>query len=43
MHIAAVLETHERLLPGLEALYEALDKKAQEFKDIIKIGVTSFN
>ena len=40
MHIAAVLETHERLLPGLEALAEALEKKAEEFKDIIKIGRT---
>lgn len=39
MHIAAVLETHERLLPGLEALHKALDEKAVEFKDIIKIGV----
>ena len=39
MHISAVLETYERLLPGLEALHKAIDDKAKEFKDIIKIGV----
>ena len=40
MHIAAVLETYERLLPGLQALYESLDAKAKEFDKIIKIGRT---
>jgi len=40
MHIAAVGEVHERLLPGLEMLAEALEQKVEEFKDIIKIGRT---
>ena len=40
MHIAAVLETNQRLIPKLKALTESLRKKSQEFKDIIKIGRT---
>jgi len=40
MHIAAVLQITQHLIPSLQTLYEALDKKAQEFKDIIKIGRT---
>jgi fumarate hydratase class II len=40
MHIATVLQTHEVLLPGLETLLVALEKKSAEFKDIIKIGRT---
>ena len=40
MHIAAVLELHERLYPGLDRLIEAFEKKEKEFKDIIKIGRT---
>lgn len=40
MHVAAVLETHRVLLPGLRALHEALEKKSQEFSNIIKIGRT---
>jgi fumarate hydratase class II len=40
MHIAAVMETNQRLLPKLKGLIEALEKKANEFKDIIKIGRT---
>ena len=40
MHIAAVQEIHERLLPGLTLLYEALGQKVEEFQDIIKIGRT---
>jgi len=40
MHIAAVKEIYSRLLPGLEHLEQALHGKAQEFKDIIKIGRT---
>ena len=40
MHIAAVIETYEKLLPGLEALLKALEAKQNEFKDIIKIGRT---
>ena len=40
MHIAAVLELHNVTLPGLKKLHKALHAKAEEFKDIIKIGRT---
>mmetsp|Transcript_22100 Transcript_22100/g.15775 ORF Transcript_22100/g.15775 Transcript_22100/m.15775 type:complete len:160 (-) Transcript_22100:901-1380(-) len=40
MHIAAVLETNQRLLPKLKSLTEALKAKQNEFEDIIKIGRT---
>ena len=40
MHVAAVLETHRVLLPGLRALHAELDKKSKEFAHIIKIGRT---
>lgn len=40
MHIAAILEVHERLIPKLEGLIEAISKKQMEFNDIIKIGRT---
>lgn len=40
MHIAAVLQVHKVLLPGLETLHASLEKKAKEFEKIIKIGRT---
>jgi fumarate hydratase class II len=40
MHIAAVIEVNERLIPNLKKLTEGLRKKSEEFKDIIKIGRT---
>ncbi len=40
MHIAIATSTHEILLPGLEKLHKALAAKADDFKDIIKIGRT---
>lgn len=40
MHVAAVLEIHNRLLPSLRILHDALDAKAVEFAQIIKIGRT---
>lgn len=40
MHIAAVVEIHRRLIPMLSRLAETFEKKAEEFKDIIKIGRT---
>jgi fumarate hydratase, class II len=40
MHIAAALETSRRLLPALGELRSALDRKAREFADIVKIGRT---
>jgi fumarate hydratase class II len=40
MHIAAVEQLHHELIPALEHLHSALQNKALEFKDIIKIGRT---
>ena len=40
MHIAAATTARDVLLPGLTVLAEALEAKAEEFKDIIKIGRT---
>merc|ERR1719232_286043 len=40
MHIATAVEIHTVLIPGLKKLHDALDAKAQEFADIIKIGRT---
>jgi len=40
MHIAAVEEIHRRLIPMVTKLRDALAKKSEEFKDIIKIGRT---
>ena len=40
MHIAVAEQVHHRLLPMVEKLQKALEKKSQEFKDIVKIGRT---
>ena len=40
MHVAVATMAHERLLPALGGLHEALDSKAREFRSIIKIGRT---
>ena len=40
MHIAAAEEIVHMLLPSLQQLHNALNNKAQSFKDIIKIGRT---
>src|SRR6266436_264884 len=40
MHIAAATETARRLLPAIKKLRDALDTKAKEFADIVKIGRT---
>jgi fumarate hydratase, class II len=40
MHIAAVREINARLLPALRQLHDALDTKAREFAQVIKIGRT---
>jgi fumarate hydratase class II len=40
MHIAAAAETARCLLPALKKLRDALDVKAKEFADIVKIGRT---
>jgi len=40
MHIAAVIEVKERLIPALKHLHAALAKKAKDFAKIIKMGRT---
>ena len=40
LHIMTVLEVTGRLLPAVKTLREALNRKAEEFKDLIKIGRT---
>jgi fumarate hydratase class II len=40
IHIAALEGVHRNLIPALETLQVALEKKAQEFDGIIKIGRT---
>jgi fumarate hydratase class II len=40
MHVAAAREIHGRLLPALRHLLAALDAKAAEFRDHVKIGRT---
>jgi len=40
MHIAAARTVVEQLLPAVRELREALAKKAEEFRDIVKIGRT---
>lgn len=40
MHIAAAVEALDNLLPALRKLHGALDAKAKEFADIVKIGRT---
>jgi fumarate hydratase class II len=40
MHVSAALELHARLLPSVRDLRDALDAKAREFADVVKIGRT---
>ncbi|XP_017300771.2 fumarate hydratase, mitochondrial-like [Diaphorina citri] len=40
MHIAVAVEINQKLIPSLEALHYAMDKKRKEFNHIIKIGRT---
>ena len=40
MHIAIATELHNSLIPALETLRDGLERKAEEFSDIIKIGRT---
>lgn len=40
MHIAAVFEIHDTLLPAVERMRLTLEKKSREFSQIIKIGRT---
>ncbi|WP_096434956.1 class II fumarate hydratase [Alteribacter populi] len=40
MHIAAVVDVYERLLPALRHLKDAIEEKVIAFQDVIKIGRT---
>jgi fumarate hydratase class II len=40
MHIAAVQAVHEHLLPSARALQEAIAAKADQWRDVVKIGRT---
>ncbi|GAA0311185.1 class II fumarate hydratase [Rhodovulum strictum] len=40
MHIAAAMTARDVLLPGLRKLLDGLERKSDEFRDIIKIGRT---
>ena len=40
MHVAAAIELMRRLIPSVRRLRDALDAKAREFDDIVKIGRT---
>jgi fumarate hydratase class II len=40
MHIAAYVQTVEKLIPSVEMLINEIDKKAKDFQDIVKIGRT---
>ncbi|MDX1933294.1 MAG: class II fumarate hydratase [Capsulimonadales bacterium] len=40
MHIAVVLECHERLFPKIDALIETMREKARQWVDVVKIGRT---
>lgn len=40
IHVALAVSNHQKLVPALDKLITALDKKAREFADIVKIGRT---
>ncbi len=40
MYIAAAVETTRRLIPSVKALHDAIDAKAKQWDDIVKIGRT---
>ena len=40
MHVAAAEDVSQRLIPALQTLHQALDAKAEAWKDIIKVGRT---
>src|SRR3982751_6288303 len=40
VHLAAVAETQDRLLPALERLAGSLERRAEEFADLVKAGRT---
>jgi fumarate hydratase class II len=40
MHIASVIELEKHLLPQTEALVKAIERKSDDWKDVVKIGRT---
>ena len=40
LHLAACLQLRDTLIPALETLQKSLEKKAEEFHDVLKIGRT---
>jgi fumarate hydratase class II len=42
MHIAAYKQVYDITLPGMEKLRNTLNKKSEEYKEIVKIGRTHF-
>lgn len=40
MHIAAVKEVHEHLLPAVQALQRSIEAKAERWRNVVKIGRT---
>ena len=40
MHIAAAVNVKQRLIPAVQQLHDAIHTKAEEWKDIVKIGRT---
>jgi fumarate hydratase class II len=40
MHIAGIKAVHERLLPNVRALWRAIEAKADQWRDVVKIGRT---
>jgi fumarate hydratase class II len=40
MYVAAAVAVHDRLIPAIREVHEALDAKAEEFADVVKIGRT---
>ena len=40
IHLSALMEIQDKLVPALEKLHKALSGKSQEFKDIVKTGRT---
>lgn len=40
MYVAAAVETTRRLIPAVKALHDAIDAKARQWADIVKIGRT---
>jgi fumarate hydratase, class II len=40
MYIAAALNVKERLIPAVKGLHDGIESKAEEWKDIVKIGRT---